>query len=96
LAARFRARDRAPEGSLLYADERARLTLSSTSITRLSCTANRATVEGKGKVNGRAVSFTVGLVDGGPAGRGDRFDIRWAGYSGGGALRRGDVGVRLP
>jgi uncharacterized repeat protein (TIGR03803 family) len=95
-AARFRPRDRVPEGTILYADEHAHLTLGSTAITRLSCTGNRAIVQGTGKVNGRAVSFTVGLIDGGPSGRGDRFEIQWPGYAAAAALRRGDVSVRLP
>jgi hypothetical protein len=73
-----------------------RLILSSTTITRLYCAGHRAVLDGKGKVNGRPVAFSVGLLDGGPLGRGDRFEIQWPGYAAGGALRLGDVAVRVP
>ncbi|PYQ54058.1 MAG: hypothetical protein DMF78_07550 [Acidobacteria bacterium] len=96
VAVRFRAGDQTPTGLVLYADERGRPVLSSTAITRLSCMGNRATLEGKGKVNGTAVAFTVGLLDGGLLGRGDRFEIQWPGYSAAGALRAGDVAVHVP
>ena len=96
VAARFVAGNPSPRGQVSYADGRARLIFTSTAITRLSCTDNRATIEGAGKVNGRPVAFHIELVDGGKAGRGDRFDIEWPSYSAGGAVRRGDIAVRVP
>jgi uncharacterized repeat protein (TIGR03803 family) len=96
VAAHFRAGDQRPVGLLAYADQRARLVLLSTTITRLSCTGNRATLEGRGKVDGVAVAFSVGLFDGRPSGVEDAFDIRWPGYFASGSLRRGEVRVRVP
>jgi uncharacterized repeat protein (TIGR03803 family) len=92
LSARSR-RDGEADGFALYEDLSARITLRSTTITAISCTDGRARLEGRGKVNGGRVAFTIDVVDGGASRRDDRFEVRWSGYAALGALRSGHIRV---
>jgi hypothetical protein len=85
-----------PAGTVVYADVWAARFLNSLEIQRLTCAPGRADLAGTARVNGVTVSFMVHVVDGGPNGTGDRFEIRWPGYEGAGALTAGDVAVRIP
>jgi hypothetical protein len=96
LSVRSRRRDGDVDGFAFYEDQSARITLRSTTITAMSCTDGRASLEGRGTVNGRRVVFSIRAVGGGASRRDDSFEVRWPDYAASGALRSGHIRVHTP
>jgi hypothetical protein len=82
-----------PKGHLNYDDRAAAIAFRSTAITSVIISGNRATVLGRGMVNGTEVQFRAEIADLGEPGSSDFFRISWSGYAAGGTIAGGNVQI---